>query len=192
MCILPKNFQKLFLITLLALMLGECSANIDSDTPGNCSLSCADAKLAPSNARVRFLGPTDGYKSACHGIASGSDYPTTIPIQFVIEGPAAPSLPASKIEATSTDVATSTGMPLAGVSFEPLIVGGLMAANPDDPNAPPKYRGVFTSQEQWCTDSCGVGMIEIVPLCFTDNSNIVTLEVHSGNAAGNTTVTIEK
>lgn len=183
------DVRALFLVGLLAILLGDCSASPDGNSIGNCQLSCTDGKIAPSNAKIRFLG--GDIKTACEGIASGTDYPSSIPVQFVIEqANPPPSLPASTIPGSTNTTDTSTApIPLAGVYFEPLILAGLMASNPDDPNGPAKYKGIFTPQDQWCTDSCGVGLVEIVPLCF-GTTNTVSLQIHSGAAAAVSTITV--
>ena len=174
-----RHVPKLFLIGIV-IFLSHCSA--DTDSPGNCQLSCSDAKIAPVEAKIRLL--SSKLATACEGVASGSDYPQSIPVQFIIEKSVAPVS-----DSTDTNTTIST-VPLAGVSFEPLITGGLMATNPNDPNGPAKYKGIFTDQSEWCTDSCGVGLVEIVPLCFPPNSNDVGLEIHSGPVGTSTTINV--
>jgi len=165
------NRRHLFTVILFGVFvfLSRCSAS--SDGPGSCTLSCGGAQIAPAEARIRLLAQP---AVACDGAANGTDYPQSVPVPFVIEK----TVP-SYTDATDTNTIVST-IPLAGVSFEPLIVGGLMAANPNDPSQPSKYKGIFTDQSEWCTDSCGNGLIELVPLCFTNGQSVI-LGLHSGN-----------
>jgi hypothetical protein len=82
--------------------------------------------------------------------------------------------------------------PIRGVAFEPIIVGGLLSADRSDPEnitrdannllTPYKYVGIVTPKAEWCTDSCGVGVVEIWPLCVRGKTNTVTMAIHSGTA----------
>ncbi len=179
-----------FLITfMLSLLLQVCGAEPDPSSVGNCTLSCASAKIAAHDARIRFFG-TNALSVACQGAGSGVNYPGSIPIQFVIEQAQPAKLPAATLpgETAPTPLVPDVGIPAPSVSFEASILSGIMGpSNPDDDSA--KYKGIVTSQSEWCTDSCGVGIIEVVPLCF-GTSNVVTLQIHSGSAVGVSTISV--
>lgn len=188
-----SQVRKILFLCVSGLLLGVCSAYPDPSIPGTCSLSCGNPKIAAGNANIRFLG-TNAIKLACHGVTPGDPYPSTVPIHFVIEQPSSgPGLPTVDIGGgASTDTSTSTSsgaVPVPGVSFEPTIIAGLTGPdnNPDDSAA--KYKGIVTSQSEWCTDSCGVGYIEVIPLCFSDD-NEVRVQIHSGSAAAVTTLSV--
>lgn len=194
MRILLTDLLKYVFVCTIGLLLSVCSASPDADAPGNCKLSCDGAKIAGNNVRIRILSSSENaIASGCHGLTGGADYPTAIPVHFVVEQ-TNPSLPAGQNppaggETTPTPLVTNVGVPVSGVSFEPTIAGGLMSST-QTPDAPAKHMGIITSQDEWCTDSCGVGLVEVIPKCFGDNPNVVTLQIHSGQAAGVATITV--
>lgn len=179
-------------LCLFSFLMSVCSAPRDASAPGACSLSCGNAKIGSNDMRIRFL--TAPIEAACLGVTPGDPYPQPIPIHFIVEKdeptlPSGSSTTGSNNSTTSSDSIATSVSPVSGVSFEPTVVGGLTGPeNPDDPSG--RYNGIITSQDEWCTDSCGLGLIEVVPLCFTDE-NLVTLQVHSGAAVANTTITVK-
>ena len=54
----------------------------------------------------------------------------------------------------------------------------------------PQYKGIRTAQEEWCTDSCGVGMVELRPWCTTKTQEVKVL-LRSGSVAKEVTVTVK-
>lgn len=185
-----KNLCKIIFLCGIASLLTVCSANPDPNSIGNCTLSCSDAKIAANNMRIRFLAG-NSLAIGCQGADGGQNYPGgSVPIQFVIEQTAPAPLPAGTLpgETAPTPLVPDVGVPAPGISFDASIVAGLMGPdNPDDPSA--KYKGIVTSQSEWCTDSCGVGIVEIVPNCYAQ-VNTVNLQISSGAAAAVSTITV--
>lgn len=196
MRLLWKDILRIGFLMVMGLMLNVCSASPDESSPGNCTLSCSGTKLAANNFRIRFLAG-NSIAAACHGIANGQNYPGVIPVQFVIEQNNPPPLPAGAIpgntpgstEPGSTVLVSDVGTGVPALAFEPVIVGGFGGPNNPDSNDA-RYKGIQTSQSEWCTDSCGVGVVELVPECFGDNPNVITLQIHSGAATGTSTITV--
>lgn len=209
---------------LSSLTLGgflSCGAEPDlSFAPGNCKLTCENAMIGSNDMRIRFLQPEKEFTASCVKSADGaeSDYQSEIPIRFVIEKQRA-SLPtdaksSSKIgvlsqadqgniiseeggggeEDEGSTGSTTVWEPVAGISFQPTLYGGIagdQAINPtNDPD--PLYKGILTAQEQWCTDSCGTGSLRIKPRCLEipdgeeAAENPVFLGVLSGNIFNST------
>ena len=183
-----------FIITFLSFGLFTCSAPPDPNAPpGFCSLNCAGAVIAGNETNIRLIGASDGEEITvnCQATEAGSSYFSKIPIRFSFEKNASP-LPAETIpgdkqglpeSASNTNPNRQTVVPLGGVSFEVAVIGGSMStdaaeANPSDPND--YYRGILTPQDEWCTDTCGVGTLEIKPKCEQDQNDILLL-VRSGN-----------
>ncbi len=174
-------------LLLFSFFLLQCSAAVDS--PGVCKLDCASAIPAATGTTIRFMGFSDNEKLSvgCEKTA-GSNYYAAIPIHFSIEKPAnklpAESIPGDKDNLPTTDVMSTrdTTTALAGVSFDISVLAGAMANKKNPSNPADQYKGIITSQDKWCTDSCGVGFVEIVPHCEADVNDIWLL-VRSGAAS---------
>ncbi len=193
---ISTTISKTILVSGIGLLLSVCAPTPDPSAPGNCTLSCGNkTKIAAADMRIRFLDlPGDAMSLSCQGVADGEDYPGSIAVQFVIESTKAADLPASQIpaadgsEKTPDPLVKDVGMPAAGISFEPIVVSGWTGPyNPDSTRL--RYRGIVTSQDQWCTDSCGVGSVELIPTCKS-SSNVISLNIHSGAATSNATITV--
>lgn len=185
------NFVVLF---ACGITLQTCAADPDlNESNGVCKLTCTGAKIASSNMNIRMQ--IDGSVAvSCHGLVNKSYY-GTIPIRFIIEKPAT-ALPAAGVpagkgtneEAVPTINTDTLGVPVGGISFEAVVVSGLMGAeNPEDDRY--KYKGINTPITEWCTDSCGVGAIDITPLCTT-SGNAVSILVRSGPISKMVNVTV--
>lgn len=186
-------FLSLASVMILSFLINSCAAAPDlSDSQGVCSLQCSNAKIGSSNMRVRFL--SENMQISCSGIADNEAYIGTVPIRFAFERPLI-KLPAEDIPAAggaSEDKPEKFndkgGLPASGISFEPIVVSGYLGpTNTSDPRF--KYKGIVTGLDEWCTDSCGIGTIDIVPLCKSIN-NIVTLMIRSGSVSNSIQVTV--
>lgn len=198
-----KAFKLLMPVTL-GFMLNVCGADPDIDeAPGVCPLSCFNAKIGSKEMQIRFL--SEEISISCQGIADGQPYIGTVPISFAVESPER-KLPASSVvsgpggateeEPKPFEADTVKGTPAPKVSFEAVVIGGYLGSsdladtsfdNPDDERY--KYRGILTSMDEWCTDSCGVGRVEIVPQCKSQ-VNTITLLVSSGPVSKEIKITV--
>ena len=188
---LSRHILSSCVLITLGFLVSVCAGQPDSSSPGNCQLACGLAKIGASDMRVRFLAKTPIVVS-CQGIADGQNYIGTVPIRFVIERLKGPTLPAETVPGDAADSKPKpfedVGIPTPGISFEPIIESGYLGPdNPDDDQF--KYKGIVTGQTEWCTDSCGVGAIDLVPLCKSV-TNPITLLVHSGPVSGETIITV--
>ncbi|MBI2603408.1 MAG: hypothetical protein HYW48_10170 [Deltaproteobacteria bacterium] len=196
--------KKLLIPTLLSFLLNVCGADPDiNEAPGVCPLSCFNAKIGSKEMQVRFL--SEEISISCQGIADGQPYVGSVPISFVVESPER-GLPAGKIVSGPSgateddpkpfDAQTVKGTPAPKISFEAVVIGGYLGSsdlndvnfdNPDDDRY--KYRGILTSMDEWCTDACGVGRVEIVPQCKSQ-VNTITLLVSSGPVSKEIKITV--
>jgi hypothetical protein len=193
------------LILTSAALFRSCGADPDlSDAPGVCKLDCGGAKIGSDDMNI--VPFTNNITVNCNG-AGAANYDGTVQVRFAINRPK-PTLPASTIGSSSTDSSASSGtgggapggtvgstggamgstVPVSGVSFEALVVSGVMGpSNVDDSRA--KYKGIATPMDEWCTDSCGVGAIDVIPKC-SSSSTTLTLLIKAGPVASPVTLTI--
>ncbi len=178
--------KPIFIILLGCFFVG-CSAVVKS--PGICKLDCSGAMPAAAGSTIHFLGfgAAEKLTLACQK-KPGTNYYARVPIQFMIEKPATP-LPAEQIPGDAEHLPTSdvgdtrdTTTALAGISFDISVLGGSMATIPNSSSADDRYKGIVTDKKTWCTNSCGIGFVEIIPFCEAD-VNDISLLVQSGSAA---------
>ncbi len=149
-------------------MILSCSA--EPQGQGFCAISCSGETIAPSDYKIEFIGKGEDLALSCEGIQTGNPYPSEVPLRFRF----LKKVPTKKGDSTTTDTYT----PVSGIDYEVVVVSGRMAQdNPTDPAA--KYRGILTPMEEWCTDSCGVGGIDLLPTCLDDDQTVSIL-VRSG------------
>jgi hypothetical protein len=175
------------IVLVLACLLVRCSAEVDA--PGVCKLDCSSAVPATPGTTIQFIGFASNEKLSlgCEKTA-GNNYYAAVPIHFMIQKPAtklpAETIPGDAEHLPPADVGNTrdTTTALAGISFDISVLAGSMANKKNPSNPADQYKGILTSQDKWCTDSCGVGFVEIVPRCELD-VNDVWLLVRSGAAA---------
>ena len=186
--------NKSWIVILISSLLFQCSGSTDS--PGVCTLDCSSSVPAAVGSSVQFMGFAANEKSSvgCEKTA-GNNYYAAIPIHFMIQKPATP-LPAGQIPGDAANLPISdvvdtrdTTTALAGVSFDISVIAGSMADKLNPSNPADQYKGILTSQDKWCTDSCGVGFVEILPHCELD-TNDVWLLVRSGAAAAKFNISV--
>ncbi|MBP6217418.1 MAG: hypothetical protein KA436_02400 [Oligoflexales bacterium] len=191
-----KMTKQLLFIIFSSFFIKNCGASPDLvEAPGLCKLSCSDPKIAGSDMSIRF--DSTEITVNCFGIASGQEY-GPIPVRFVVESEQktlpAESVPGDVTGGTATGGATAAEgvpkkVPIGAVSFEAVVISGQMGAeNPSDDRS--KYKGIATPMEEWCTDSCGVGNIDLVPLCLGEDANPVSLLIRSGSLSKELKVTV--
>ncbi len=173
-------------------MIASCSGSPDlQESGGACSLQCSGAIIAGDEVHVRFM-TAENLSLSCAGLKKGDPYPGAVPVRFIVERPKK-KLPASQMpgETPSSDFETHEkyGIPVSGVSFEASILGGIMVTSTNPGDNRYRYAGIQTPVEEWCTDSCGVGSIEIQPTCL-EETNTVTVGIRSGSAFSSTKLTL--
>lgn len=166
------------------IQLAACSNN--PENPGLCALNCDSALIGPSDAKFSVAGT--GVSYVCSQGQGGQPVADPIMLKFL----ASSGEKQAEGEATnnvSGELADNVPSPLPAISFEPIVNGSLSALPEHNPNVeingdvltPAKYKGILTEKNEWCTDTCGVASLEIVPLCPpAGESSEVTVYTMSG------------
>ena len=164
------NFKSIarIIISMCVLLLNSCSNK--SESPGLCSLNCDNAIIAPIEGRLIPL--VSSYNYSCGAGQGGQPVSDPVLIKYLAVYQEA-SGQGQEAAATTNDLISASRMPLASLSFEPVIFGQRSSAPEHNPNVeingdiitPAKYKGVLTPRDNWCTDTCGVASVEVVPLC---------------------------
>ncbi len=148
--------------------LAACSNN--PENPGLCALNCDSAMIGPSDGRFMAVGA--GISYVCP-LGQGGQ-PVTDPIMLKFRAVSGAEQVEEAAEKTvSGELADNITTPLSSISFEPIVNGSLSAQPEHNPNVeingdvltPAKYKGILTESNEFCTDTCGVASLEIVPLC---------------------------
>ena len=194
---------------LLLAVAPQCGrAPSSANEPGICPLSCGSGQIATSEMSIQFMHE-ENIQISCQDLATNTNYINPIPIRFTVQRAVMPdptsaagtkegaapagggggAAPPAGGAAPSSTIATS---PAVGISFEASILTGFMLdrPNPGDPDAQNKYKGIATSLSEWCTDACGVGAIDVVPLC-KQKENVVKVLIRSGTIAKTLTITVK-
>ena len=178
---LSVKFKKKIAIMFLIISLLRCGAYPDlAEAPGTCFLNCQTAIIGSTEMRIRLLN--DGTSLTCEGIGD-APYNSIVPVRFVVERKKLP-------EEMSNPENLEEYVPVPGISFESLILGGQMSPQKNPSDSRDKYDGILTPMDDWCSDSCGVGSIDIVPMCTPIGINTVTILVHSGSLSATATISV--
>lgn len=178
----------------------SCAGTSDPDVAGLCELKCEEgATYADTSAKLIVLSGSTA-EISCAGVntegkASASALgPVTIQFKVERKAPKLSTGGGDKPDKFSTGDTVGDTIPIAGVAFEPIILSGQVWAPTsslengvlvgDDPVTqgfnPYKYTGIATPKSQWCTDSCGIGTVEIWPRCIPGEGGTLSLSIHSG------------
>lgn len=143
---------------------------------GLCALSCDGAIIGPVEAQIETVFSPGAV--TCSADLAGQPVPEPVLAQF------------SFLETVNDDGAgKSNVIPLPSVSFEPVISGPRSPLEEHNPNVeinngvftPVRYKGIVTPSSNWCTDSCGVAAVEVVPLCPpAGGESTISISIHSG------------
>lgn len=167
---------------MLALILGILTlpaCSVKPDEPGLCALKCGSAVLGPADPGVKITKLTKDPKLTCDkGLAAPQDF-GPIQVQFLV-AEEIEDTPGTRGSATGTGNKPMRGIPY--ISIEPVVTGALSPTTfPEGGENDSRYVGLRTTRSNWCSDSCGVVTVELVPTCLTAGSvNTVNVQVHSG------------
>jgi hypothetical protein len=176
------KYLQIFFICFVFL---SCGADYDSNyAPGVCNLDCSSSKISDyQSTEIKMLG-AQNITVNCSVNDGKTPYPGVVSLRFSLESERKTELLGQPLKTT----------PQPNISFEAVIVSGVMDSRtfPQEVNVKDKaqYKGIKTSQEEWCTDSCGVGYIELVPLCTTSTQEVNVL-IHSGAVAKEVSITVK-
>ena len=148
--------MKRILLLVISICLSTCSTK-PSD-PGLCPLSCGSAAIGPIEANMELMAQSSGV--TCD--ASQAGQPLSNPLTFYF-----------RVAETIESNGVESILPKPSVSIEPIVNGAMSGATADNPNVtiengvytPARYKGILTPKDNWCSDSCGVVTMEVVPIC---------------------------
>jgi hypothetical protein len=131
---------------------------------------------------------------SCHGLVD-ANYPSVdgVPVKFVVERlrrgmPG--DRPEDGIKILSAADSETIWVPVPGVMFQPILMQGLAGDIGDRAVSDiSDFAGIITPQEEWCTDTCGVGTINFVPRCKAEN-NLVVLGFSSGSLFSSSSINV--
>lgn len=173
----------------LCLFLVSCAGRPSASMPGLCTLNCKQqAYVSPSDKILPLTKDSQEVDIACDGKFDAQGMLSMagpITVQFKIVSPAESS--------SENEHPRSWEMPRAGATFEPSVSGSVDSEKTDVENVtessdengnvtrtPYRYFGIVTPKSQWCTDTCGVGTVEVWPMCIKGKENAILVNVHSG------------
>ena len=173
------------ILALAFISFKSCGPAEDENYPGLCTLSCDGAQiLPPGDYAIEPLFETAAFSYLCSG-------PHKQPLPFE-----KPELLKFRVVKKNTDevdkkfggVQGDIGSPLASVRVNISTTGYVWSTDPEHNKVAKigegkllEYTGIATTQDQWCSDSCGVVSVAVHLVCpIPDNSLQGALNIASG------------
>lgn len=166
--------KSLIILSVIAVFWGGCS--FKPEDPGLCRLTCQNSIIASASSEFEIKLATGSPKIYCD--AAGADLAIPVMLQFVISEKN--NVSADKVEKR----------PVPNISFDPLVAGAVAPDVYNNENVtkdaegkltPAHYLGITTPKSNWCSDSCGVMTLEIVPVCPQPSiTSEISVQLHSG------------
>lgn len=153
--------------------LAACSNN--PENPGLCALNCDNAMIGPFQGSLSAVTKNVAY--TCSLSRAGQAVGDPLMLKYLALSSEQASVDDTTDEAAAGEVAgelqDDITVPIPSISFEPIVNGALSSEPEHNPNVeingdvltPAKYKGILTGKDEWCTDTCGVASLEVVPLC---------------------------
>lgn len=162
--------MKLFIhsILLLSVSLSLVACSYQPEDEGQCKLICGGAIIGGNDNPNSIALKTPVVETVCGVSAAG--------------GPSGPYRTGFLIGETITDQtgAATSVRPIPNISIEPLIVGNRANANNEN-DTDSRYQGLLTLRDNWCSDSCGVVMLDTMSLCpGIGGKSELSIQIHSG------------
>lgn len=160
------------------LTMAACS--VKPDEPGLCALKCGNAILGPADPGVKIKKLTADPELTCDkGLAAPQDF-GPVQVQFLVAEEIQDPTKAGADPTAGGGEPPVRGIPF--ISIEPVVTGAVSPTTfPEGKENDSRYTGLRTAASNWCSDSCGVVTVELVPTCLTAGSvSTVNVQVHSG------------
>ena len=162
------NFNKFFnvklvILTALSILvtgLSTCAGKVEG--PADCPVDCSSAINATANMTIKPMQGFDNITINCQG----SVVPKVVELRFLITGGGEKS---------------HSAMPRPGISYEPIFNGSYDPSRNDQQE--PRWKGIVTPKDRWCSSECGIAKIELWPRCEAGKSTTHTLSILSGNVS---------
>lgn len=148
-------------IFIILLLVMSCAKK--PSQPGMCNLDCNQAIIVGNDNAFTIRASTTNLTLQCN---APGNFNRPIEAKFLVS------------QNTGTaEAPRPTPVPFASVN--PVVYGAL--APVEDPNPEPIYQGILTPKSNWCSDSCGVVTMQLLPVCPpTGQLTQVTVALDSG------------
>ncbi len=166
-------------LILLCLSLAAAHCAYKPEDAGLCKLNCSSAIIGGNDSPMAIelkTGVSDLSCSLAAG-ARGEVYPDPLLAQF------------NAVEKFDDGTDGGGKRPVPFLSFEPIVNGSRSELPVHNPNVtitdnvftPARYKGIATLKSNWCTDTCGVGTLEVFAVCPPPGkSSQIGMQIHSG------------
>jgi hypothetical protein len=155
-------------ILLLAAAFSLVSCSYQPEQAGLCKLVCGGSIIGANDSVVSMELMTPVVSTVCGVSAAGS-----------ASGPYRTAFLIGEAVLDQNGESTST-RPMPNISIEPLIIGNRANANNEN-DADSRYQGIVTAKDNWCSDSCGVAILDTMSLCPPPGgSSELSVQIHSG------------
>ncbi len=153
-------------LSLATLLLGACS--YQPEDAGQCALVCGNSIITGNDQPVSISLKTPIVQTECATALAGTAV-----------GPFRTGFLVG--EAILDQSGNPAGVrPVPNISIEPLLIGNRPIVNNEN-DADTRYRGLLTLKQNWCSDSCGVVMLDTIGQCpGVSGSDELTIQIHSG------------
>ncbi len=188
-------------LILLVLSLSACAVQPDAGSEGKCNLDCSSTAIGSASG-IGIKTITTDYTLNCGAVTTPYSLGRPVTVKFKIYNEQGGDV----FDPGADDGQFNVEIPITNISVTPEILGvrDACATSTDVATVsgsagnctvdPYEYHGIVTPRAEWCSDSCGVAVVEYVPVCLTQSHEISTT-LMSGSAtavdAGTHTVTME-
>lgn len=135
------TFTALFALSVAA----SCAKK--PDDPGQCKLSCDQAIIASNDVAFAIRATATNLTLQC---TTPGNFNRPIDATFLVSQ-----------DTGTPEAPRRTPVPFASVN--PIVYGDLAPVG--DPNPEANYQGILTPKSDWCSDSCGVVTMQLLPVC---------------------------
>lgn len=173
-------FQKKILANLLPLSLiltlPITCGRPPGDYSGICNADCSNALIATNKMIITSL-VANPIEIECNGGQTPGETHAPFPLRFRIERPSMEIGSDGSDEGSEEGEGSGDMLPATAISYDYQLLDGILSED-------------INNFETSCTDSCGTGMLEIVPVCGP-NDNIIQVLIQSGPISETLTVTLK-
>lgn len=179
------------MLALAFISFKSCGPAEDENYPGLCTLSCDGAKiLPPGDYAIEPLFETAAFSYTCY-VPGPLPKPELLKFRVINKA-------TDEADKKFGGVQGDEGSPLASVRVNVSTTGYVWSDDPElNKVAKPEegklgeYTGIATTQDQWCSDSCGVISVSVHLVCpGPDQSLNGALNVSSGVTGFSTEVEV--
>lgn len=159
-----------FKIILLGFIFSALAcSNKAKDGPGQCEIKCSNAVIADATS-FQIAPITPEYDVTCAATEGGYNSETPVFVKFLVTKP------------NRLNPGDSSRVSAPHVSIQPVVAGAGHTGLGE-----PGTKGLNTSEDEFCSDSCGVVSLEFYYFCpAEERENPITIQLLSGGLASET------